>query len=307
MRFLTLANKTDVALSDTLARAASAAGLTNVFNPSVAVHAGSTFIVFRAEPSAGFKPFHGYLLRVSPGGASELVDLGDDPQTSALSKLADPKLVRLGDALYVTFNTGNVHVGQNDIFLREVAPQLGPLQRCTFPGRRPVEKNWGFFLRPGEPLRVVYSLAPFSVLRLAAGELGRTAELRFEVEQSAALPGEFPQLHIGSQPLLTSSDRALVLANERVKIPPRNYRKMYVGRLAELDLRERRVARLSRTRLMHSWSAMLPPQLRRHNPVLWSATYFSGLADLQGDLIASYGLNDKSFGFARLGESTIWG
>jgi hypothetical protein len=290
---------------EAIARTARVAGLTNVFNPSVASLANTTYVTFRAAPRPGHKPFHGYLLRLEPNREAVLTDLAETAGDIELSKLADPKLVTLGTDVYVTFNTGTVHSGENDIYLQRVSPVPGLPQRCLYDGRRSVEKNWGFFQQPGGELRVLYALAPFTVLRLTRGELGVSETLRFEAERSSRIAGEFPHLHIGSQPLLDGHDRALVLANERVKIPPRNYRKIYLGRLAELDLASGAVTRLS-PRLMHSWRSMVPPQRERHNPVLWSATYFSGLTRADDELLVGYGVNDKSYGVARIAEASIW-
>jgi hypothetical protein len=55
---------------------------------------------------------------------------------------------------------------------------------------------------------------------------------------------------------------------------------------------------------VHSWRAMLP-QRKRYNPGLMSATYFSGITKLDGELVLGYGINDKDFGLAKVDRS-LW-
>jgi hypothetical protein len=293
------------AIVDALASAGRRHGLSNLFNPSVATWNGSTFIAFRAESAPADRPFRAYLLRCDPAGRQELTDLSVATTAMGAAKAADPKLVTLGSELYVTFNTGNVHHGQNDIFLQRVAPTVGPPQRCLLSGRRMVEKNWGFFLTSEGSLRALYSLSPTTILRLDRGVLGSDEPLEFVRETASDIDGRFPRLHIGSQPLRIDGDRALVAANQQVPLPGLP-RKIYFGRIAELDLGTGRLSRLSRTGLVHSWRSTLP-QRKRHNPGLFSATYFAGLSSADDELLVGYGINDIHFGIARVPESLLWG
>ncbi|MFK4834569.1 hypothetical protein ACI3KY_02445 [Microbacterium sp. ZW T2_14] len=281
-------------------------GLTNVFNASLALFGGSTFMAFRAESFPGERPFRAFVAEYADGREVALVDITAAATPGRdIAKTADPKLVELGGMLYVTYNTGNVHVGQNDIFLQRIAPTPGPPQRCVLEGRRPVEKNWGFFSLPDGSVGVVYSLAPAKVLELIAGTPGGEEDLVFAPRtEESDLPHRFPRLHIGSQPLIVSGTRAIIAANQQRPIPgiPR---KIYFGRLAEFDLATGRLTRLSRRGLLHSWRHALP-QRTRHNPGLLSATYFAGLARTDAGLLLSYGVNDTAFGIARVPEDVAW-
>lgn len=308
MRILTLDRRADTALTEIITRAAYEAGLSNVFNASVVCQGDTLIATFRAAISPRHKPFHAFLLLVDATGHGELTDMTDSHASLGMPKVADPKLVALDGNVYVTFNTGNVRNGSNDIYLQRVTPSLGPLQRCLYDRRRPVEKNWGFFLTPDGTLGALYAMAPFTTIRLADGELGATEALSFVTDVShARIIGEFPDIHVGSQPFMTSRSRALVIVNQRFKIQRPLVRRMYVGRLAEIDLVAGAVTRLSGVRLIDSARSMLlPPQRGRPNPVLWSATYFSGLSGSDGELLLSYGINDTSFGIARLPVDALW-
>ncbi|MFG6446522.1 hypothetical protein ACFXQA_14775 [Microbacterium sp. P07] len=304
MDFLTLERFGSQAIEAVVARAADERGLTNVFNTSLVIRGASTFVSFRAEATPGEKPFRAYLLHHRPDGDDDLVDLSARTAEAGIGKTADPKLVTLNDELYVTFNTGTVHQGENSIYLQRVHPTLGPPQRCVLAPRRMVEKNWGFFSLPGGEVGALYSVAPLTLLRLTAGTLGTDDELIFTTQQEVAMPSRFPRLHIGSQPLVGSSSRAVIAVNQQRPIPGLP-RKIYFGRAAEIDLHTGRLTRLSRRALIHSWRAMLP-QRNRHNPGLFSATYFAGLARADDEILLSYGINDLDFGIARIPEDQVW-
>lgn len=307
MKILTLERRRVPEITDLITQVARDFGLSNVFNPSVVSENGAWHATFRAAVGPGRKPFHAFLLHADVHGRTELTDLTALHDGADLTKVADPKLVVLNGDTYMTFNTGQVHSGHNDIYLQRVAPSLGPLQRCIYEQRRPVEKNWAFHTLPDGDLGVIYALAPFTALRLADGRLGVTDTLTFGAERAEPqFNGEFPGLHVGSQPLTTADGRTLLVANQRFRLPPPLYRRVYVGHLAEIDLSSSTLTRLSTRQLIHSRRSMFPPQRERHNPVLWSATYFSGLSRYGDDLLLGYGVNDKSFGVAQVSESSIW-
>ena len=306
MDSLTLKRFGAPSITEPITRITAEHGLTNVFNASVAFSGETMFATIRALPASGEKPFRGYLIRFDADGGHELIDLATLVGDADLPKIADPKLVTLGDDLYLTFNTGHVRSGRNDIYLQRVSPTPGPLQRVDYAGRRDIEKNWAFALSPEGTLRVVYTLAPLALLSLSEGELGVSPTLTFTADRAAPLPKDFPRLHIGSQPIADGS-RIILVANQTVKLP-KIMRKFYIGRLAEIDLASGELLRLSRRALIHSWPSMVLPQSRRrrHNPILWSATYFAGLTRDGEDLVLGYGVNDREVGVARVPEHTVW-
>jgi predicted GH43/DUF377 family glycosyl hydrolase len=303
LKFVTLARHQ---LSDTESRLATVAtdhGLSNVFNPSIAHHGDDYFVAFRAESFMGERPFRAYVARFHADGTYVLTDLSATNAELGTPKTADPKLVELEGEVFVTFNTGNVHAGENSIYLQQVTPAVGPPQRCVVAPRRMVEKNWAFFSIAGQ-LKLIYSLAPLTIWRLRSGTLGTSNNLVFEADITAPMPGQFPRIHIGSQPLMTGGGRAIVVANQQRPLPGLP-RKIYFGRLVSLDLEQGRLIAISRRGLLHSWRSMLP-RLKPHNPGLFSATYFSGVSRSGEQLVLSYGVNDTSAGIAKLPESSLW-
>ncbi|NLP84325.1 hypothetical protein HF576_10720 [Microbacterium sp. CFH 90308] len=283
---------------------ATANGLSNIFNPSITTHRDATLIAFRAESFPGERPFRAYLM-ISTRDSVSLIDLTAASASVGIPKTADPKLVNLGSSVYVTFNTGHVHTGQNDIYLQKVFPELAAPQRCALGHRRDVEKNWGFFIGTDGTLGALYSLSPLNILRLTTGELGSDDQLHFEMLTDAPLAKRFPNIHIGSQPIILPNGHAIVVANQQRPIPGLR-RKFYFGRLVEVDLAGGSIAQLSPARLIHSWTSMRP-QWRRHNPNLISATYFSGLSVAGDSFILSYGINDKRPGLAHVPIDYAWG
>lgn len=303
MDFARLAPHTDPHLAAMLQQAAAENGISNVFNPSVGFSGATTIVSFRGESVPHERPFRAFVLVSTPGSPIRLVDLTAHNSEASLAKAADPKLFTYGTDVYATFNTGNVHHGQNDIYIQQVYPEVGPLQRCVLATRRPVEKNWGFFEHPNGHLAAIYSLQPLELIHLVSGELGVNDELTFESSNPVTTAGRFPRVHIGSQPTMISPTSALIAANQQRPIPGLP-RKIYFGRLASVDFTTDTVT-LSRRGLIHSWRSMAPQRLR-HNPGLLSATYFSGLSIVDESVVMSYGINDKDFGFARMPYDALW-
>jgi hypothetical protein len=285
-------------LEASLSAIAAQHGLTNVFNPSPIVDGGTTHIAFRAESTPGERPFRAYYARFVDGVATEFVELSTVREEFDLLRVADPKLVKLGDEVYATFNSGHVHGAQNDIFLQRVYPTLGRPQRCRFPGRARIEKNWGFFLTPAGKLAVLYLLSPLKILELVDGEPGGGGDLTFDEPGYLASGKHFPSIHIGSQPLSLPDGRLLVMAN-RV-FPVKVIGRFYAGRLIIVDPASRSIDWLGDAFFIHRYGDMLPLPRTKPNPSLLACTYFSGLTVADDELIAAYGINDLSFGIARI-------
>lgn len=281
------------------------AGLSNTFNASVARHQGANWIAFRAESRPGEKPFRAYIARIDDGGAPpQLIDLTELAMDAGRAeKVADPKLLTIDEKLYVTYNSGNVHSGFNRLTLQRIHPELGAPQDCRFDERRSVEKNWGFFEHGGQ-VRAIYSLAPFRVLELTSDNFGQQGDLVFRTRGGASIPARFPRMHIGSQPHRLPDGRLLLVANQQVPIPgvPR---KIYFGRLVQVEAGASTLERVSRKILIDSWRNVLPHKIK-HNPGLLSATYFAGLSGDASQLRLSYGVNDVTLGIADLPESDLW-
>jgi len=283
---------------------ANAGGLTNVFNPSLARFGGRWHVAFRAESHPGEKPFRALYAHGSADEFASPLDLSATLAGQGLPRVADPKLVALGERLYLTFNTGHLAGASNALYLMQVWPTLAVPQRCEVDARQTVEKNWAFYLDHDNKLSVIYSLSPLVRLRHVGGTLGSNDVLIFERVSSNESAGA--GLSIGTQLTFATARTAYLVAHEK---PGALGKRGYVGRLVQLNFDDRGDAKLSlsKTRLIHSYRKLLPPATR-HNPNLLWAVYFAG-AVLDSDnatMSLSYGINDLEFGFARVPLAKLW-
>lgn len=295
----------DTARVEWLRELTAAAGHRNVFNVSLARSGGRLYLAWRALPPGATKPFHAFATSLPEDGLAEgtIIDLTERARAEGVRVTADPKLFEANGDVYATFNTGYVRGdGRNDIYVMRLTPELGAPQRTILGGRRRIEKNWVFYGGADGRLAAVHRLFPLNQISLVEGELGGTGPLVFEhngLAEKTKAPIDFA---LGT-PLLVQGDRALGIVHEKPKIMGR---RIYMGRPATitgLGTKEATVE-IGQTRLVHSWWAMRP-QRRRHNPVLLSATYFSGITELDGQILVGYGINDKEFGISTLDRS-LW-
>jgi hypothetical protein len=297
--------RTDQARVAWLREVTTRAGHVNVFNVTVARTGDRLHVAWRGLPTGGERPFHAFYtsVDVDGGNAGEVVDLTAHARAHGVQVVADPKLFVAHGKVYVTFNTGHVPVPErNDIYVMRVAPQVRPPQRCLLASRRRIEKNWVFYPHPSGGLGVVHRIGPLVQLVQTGGGLGKDGPLTF-----SRLPGEDrPQnqlrLTLGTQ-LYRDGDKYYGIVHEKRRYLKRT---IYLGRPAVfegLGTPDARV-RVGDPRLVHSWRAMLP-QRKRYNPGLMSATYFSGITKLDGELVLGYGINDKDFGLAKVDRS-LW-
>lgn len=139
-------------------------GVSNVFNPSF--YASSTLNIFA--------------FRAIPDGSGELVSFVsvEDKSGRTLSRISpelfqgmdarrliDPKVFTVGEAVYLTFNSGWIPSGRNDIFVMQVYPTLGEPKKVIYEARRDLERNWAFFSERGE-VYAIYQIAPLVILKL---------------------------------------------------------------------------------------------------------------------------------------------
>lgn len=304
----------DDALTGELRAVTTAHGHRGVFNPSLSAVPGVRVLAYRALP-AGSSAIHSYLAIQRARDAFEVIDLTAlGAAARGIPRVADPKLVQVQDQLVVTFNSGFVASGRNDIYLMRVAPDLGPIQRVetTFE-RQAVEKNWAFFSAAEHGLSAMYQLHPYSEVHLVHGELGAAEELVFTRRVPArAKSGPARGLSIGTQAIRAeaTSPRHILVAHEKWNIPRRSKR-MYFGRAVSVigagtdDV----TVNVGSERVIHSWRDAMPRRQGVHNRNLMSATYFSGLMrvdDHDDDVLLGYGVNDAAFSIARVSERDFW-
>jgi hypothetical protein len=292
-------------------RVTSTHGQRGAFNPSIAYVDDATVFAYRALRK-GENVIRAFLV-ISSGrnGSEKVLDLTEIGARFGVHRVADPKLVKLGDNLYVTFNTGFQAKGQNDIYLMSVYPVVGEPQRVIADfERQKVEKNWAFAQSQQDSLFAIYSLHPYAEVFLVKGEIGEGGDLHFarrvpQYADSSRAAG----LSIGTQMLPSSRPNGghLLVAHEKWVVPRRSKR-MYFGRAVTVNGLGTEDVHVLRApdRLIHHWKDALPRPRGVHNHNLLSATYFSGLARSGEDLKLGYGVNDRGLAVATVKESDIW-
>lgn len=304
MHLLRLSDHRLAAPVEALGRLASEHGHLNVFNPSVVVVDGTWHLAYRAQSRPGEKPFRAFYAQGGPDGFGTPVDLSEVAAAAGLAPTADPKLFTLDGEVYATFNTGYTAGTNNEICVMRLTPEVGPPQRCLLADRQFVEKNWAFFRGGDGVLHAIYTLRPLVLLRLTAGDVGTSDDLKFErVVPDASGGPRLPDLTIGTQLSFADPQTAYLIGHQKVVI---GRKRAYLGRPVRVDLSEGRFAvRAGDARLIHSYRALVPPR-DRHNPNLISATYFSGLVAREDRFLLGYGINDLTYSFAELPVEALW-
>ncbi len=280
-------DRPDAGLRSRFAEVVRGVGVHNVFNPSF--HEGDDVRVFA--------------FRAIPDGSRELVSFVsvEDRRGRTLSRISpdlfpnvdaprliDPKVFTLGDEVYVTFNSGWVPSGGNDIFVMKVHPTMGEPRKVLYDGRRSQERNWAFFSEHGE-VYAIYQIAPLVILKLEK-ESGDSWWMTDHLRQARTdVPHD---LTLGTQPS-RHGGRYYFVAHRKYRM---RRKKLYLGRLCALDLADMAVT------ASDVWIAHSPESLResevKHNTNLFSCTYFSGLQASEAEITLGYGINDVDFGFS---------
>jgi hypothetical protein len=271
----------------------------NAFNPSFQQHEGLLYIVFRHLGADRRPPFQASLLTFDPrSGDQQRLNLTEHLSRFGVDVIADPKLVLLAGELWVTFNDGWSDT-RNRIYLMQLSPSPGQPLECVLEGRKPIEKNWAFFIEGGS-LKAIYSIDPLCVLT-APLPLGSADELHLEAEPSLSVRGEpsgLPEigLTIGTQAVWKDDDLYLV-AHEKWRL---SRWRAYVGRWVRVCRKaDRYEVEISRKRLCYSYRSLLGAH-KKFNKNLISCTYFSGLGIDGGKVVLGYGINDVGLGFSEL-------
>lgn len=282
-----------------LRAALDATGDDNAFNPSYLRHEGEDHVVYRAHGPGRSLPFVAVHLRRGADGRWVRTDLTAVAAEHGVPVVADPKLVALHGALWVTFNTGHQPDG-NALLLMRLTPSPGVPQPCLLEERQRVEKNWGFHITPDGRLGALYAVDPLVRLELAHGEPGDGRPLAFRRVGGPAGRIAAPGLSLGTQPW-ADGGRLLLVGHQKVWW---RGRRGYLGRPVTVDLDEGRV-RAHRTVLVHSAASVLRGR-SAHNPHASFVTYFAGLA-VDGDrAVLGYGVDDARPGFAEVEVGALW-
>ncbi len=271
-------------------RSSDGIGVSNVFNPSFYESSTVSVFAFRAIPDGArelvsfvsVEDRHGRTLsRISPG----LYPGIDAP------RLIDPKVFTVGGEVYLTFNSGWVPSGGNDIFVMKIHPKMGEPKRVVYEARRDQERNWAFFSERGE-VYAIYQIAPLVILKLERESRDSWWLADYFRQANADLPHD---LTLGTQPSRHGS-RYYFMAHRKYVL---RRKKVYLGRLCALDPDTMTVTSADNW-IAHSPESILGSAVK-HNTNLFSCTYFSGLQASDSGITLGYGVNDVDFGFSTYG------
>jgi hypothetical protein len=264
-------------------------GLGNVFNPSFYESSRVNVYAFRAIPHGSHK-LESYVSVETPSGRTLSRISPELYPALNVPRLIDPRVFTIGEDIYLTFNSGWLPSGRNDIFVMQIYPTIERPKKVEFEGRQDMERNWAFFTEGGE-VYAIYRISPLIILRLE--QVSESAWFMVELFRNDD-QSEFHDLTLGTQPV-RYADRHYFMAHRKYLF---RQKKLYLGRLCALDTAERAVT-LADTWMAHSPQSLLGNAVK-HNSNLFSCTYFSGLQASSSGLSLGYGINDVDFGFSTL-------
>lgn len=199
-----------------------------VFNPAILQTDAGLLCIYRHVDGAGRRTLRRttlnsqYAVGTTFDWSAEMEALGCPTKWHA-----DPRLFRLGKALFLMFTTGHSET-PNNMYLVELDEKGAPISKAIRvtkeDGRRKVEKNWGFFAFNNE-LYAIYSISPFVVLRVIF-EDGKAVARPFahHLWDSEGYENRFGELHGGAPPFLLGDNRYLIAQSNSGSAAGRTYR-----------------------------------------------------------------------------------
>ena len=221
---------------------------------------------------------------------------------------ADPRLYRLANRLFITWNSG-WHEPQNHQFVQELdAATLrpaGPPRELLLSGpRQKLEKNWTLFGGDGGRVRAIYSIQPHRVLEFSLAGDGDIAfdEVASTDWVAAAYPKNHGGLRGGAPPFFAGGHYWSFCHS--VHDGPAGYR--YAAA----------VYRFAASHPFAPTDAPVAPldlaaSLRGHrahprlNPAVAEVIYPCGAARADGRWLISHGINDESAAISIVAESDV--
>ena len=272
----------------------------SIFNPSFFEGSGVSVFAFRAVPD-GSRDQESFVSITSPDGRRlEHITPQRYPELN-VPRLIDPKIFTRGKEVWVTFNSGWVPDGGNDVFVMRVFPTISSPKRVFYTGRRAQERNWAFFSHD-DGVYAIYRIAPQKILRLDGESRDGWRMVDHSLGSDATLPDD---LTLGTQPS-RMGNRYYFMAHRKYKLRWQNQRrKVYLGRPCMLDPGTMKIS-LGGDWMVHSVEALSGSETRP-NSNLHSCTYFSGLQASQSGIRLGYGINDLDFGFSHHTFAELFG
>lgn len=283
---------------------------TSVFNPALLHVDGQLVMAYRVVTPDERRHIAMCRLRedwtVVEGSQSPVSDMltyadTDDADSKFHATPADPRLVVLGNRLYMHFNTGSTPV-PNRIYLVEIDIEtltpIGLVREVVREGRRrAVEKNWIFFEHE-QTIFVIYQFAPLTILLADLSDPYRIhcTEVHRHAWDSWVYEDVYGELRGGATPVLYREHYYLVAHSAfTTDAPSESENLCYVGALVTMASTPPFAPELFSH---HPLIELTPaeqalPHLPRHDPRCVEAAYPSGAAIDDQGLIVSYGINEK--------------
>jgi len=262
----------------------------NIFNPSFYLSDDVKVVSFRAiEENDPNEEFSSYLSVDSD--ELSIYNISKDWKSKLWApSLIDPKVFKMKDGIYVTFNTGYSPV-YNDIFIMKVFPNLEYPKRVIYRNRKRQERNWAFFSEGGDVF-ALYWLNPLKILKLKeVTDKQWVMEDYYKGDRVKNMPND---ITLGTQ--LEKVDDKYCFAGHRKSIC--NGKKIYFGKFGFFDFNNKNVS-FDDGWLSHSLRSLFG-EYANYNTNLFSCTYFSGIQNFEEHLTLGYGINDIDLGFSKI-------
>jgi hypothetical protein len=265
----------------------SSLNIRNIFNPSFYCDDDVKIFAFRALPNCNDWLFSFASIEDKIEQSVKNISLDLYEEFNGI-RLIDPKVTKIKDEFYITFNSGGVP-GENDIFIMKIYPKMESPKRVIYKNRQKEERNWAFFSAQGE-IYALYRINPLKILKVK-----NISDKEWEMEDFYY--GEkddvlLKDLTIGTQ-LFNSDGKYYFVAHKKFYFLRK---KIYVGKLCVLDFNKKKI-RSGKYWLVHSLKSLLGSKVK-HNLNLFSCTYFSGIQVSSDSIKLGYGVNDVSYGFS---------
>jgi len=263
-------------------------GVSNIFNPSFYIEDDLKVFTFRAIKN-GEKNISSFVL-IKDGQNEKIINLSNEySEKLRVKQLIDPKVLKLDNELYITFNSGWNPEG-NSIFIMKIYPLIESPKCIIYNKRNEQERNWAFFYDDKE-IYALYWLNPLKILRLK-NENQDSWEFEDYYSKNKIARNTPKDLTIGTQ-LYKEKDKYYFVAHKKITILRK---KVYFGKFCSFDFNNKKI-KYSKKWLIHSFRSLLGSKIK-HNTNLFSCTYFSGLQVFNDNVMLGYGINDTEEDFS---------
>ncbi|WP_242131698.1 hypothetical protein [Aestuariivivens marinum] len=268
-----------------------------IFNPSLILHNGVGYLSIRVYEDKS-ETILGLIFVWDDAGNIEQLNLSRYfEDNEGIHKVADPKLFIMNNKVYGTFNTGDAIKDFNHLVLFQLEKsRIFDYKFCGYNERYRTEKNWAFFIDE-EELYALYNLSPLTILKAI-----KTDENYIEFEKCFYDKTQsLKNYSIGTQ-LVKVKGKFCFIAHKKLY---RKRKRLYLGRICILFLKDSPKIAVKKSFLIHSWKSLFGSKFK-FNKNLISCSYFSGLSLDRENIIVGYGINDVDWNIVTLKQKELW-